>query len=177
MLHRASCARVKVGPRRPRPTGGQRFKACAFVREELDQWLVDQGARPAKLCADCDPENDARLPVAPGVEHLTRQDQRVLSTVLEIAAFHLDSEDRRYELTVEMLAGLLGKTAGQLSSTLERLAAAGLVERQSPAAGRKQPHGCPLFPTIKALRTLADYAAHDEPDLEHELRQLKDGTD
>ena len=169
ILHRATCPAVKrSASKRTHWTTGKHMKGCSLDIEQLKTWGKDQTEHEPTYCSQCSPQHEVVTEA-----HLTRLDRDILETVLEFASLHIDENDHAYSLTVGMMARCFGKTEGQLMAALARLVddemlllAGKLKPGETPS-----PH-CGVFPTAKALRTVPDYAALTDVQIQTELSKL-----
>ncbi len=170
-LHRAVCPTVKpAGSGASHLTTGPHLKACSLDAAELRQWgMESSGAEPA-VCNQCRP-----LETSPPEEeiHLTRIGKEILEYVLEAASIHFEPDTPPYRLSVQDIADCLGKEVSHLTQSLRPLVHDGLLIVDGWSG-----HGTPaprkiVYPTAKALRTMADFAEADDEALEAELAKLK----
>jgi hypothetical protein len=169
-LHRATCPEIKTsGSRRTHWTTGRRLKACALDMNELKAWALEQAKAEPKPCQAC--LNDSAADDRP--LHLSHLDKEVLSFVLEVATLHLDVRDATYLLTVGKAARCLAKTPGQLSASLERLVAQGLLELVGHLkAADATSSDCHLLPTVAAMKTLPAFQDLSDAEVAAELSTL-----
>jgi hypothetical protein len=169
VLHRATCSDIRTAKsKRTHWTTGRHMKGCALDAGELRAWALDQVQAEPECCSDCAPNGDACQ------VHLTHLDRKVLDFVLEIAASHLDEIDFAYSLTVGMIARTFNKTEGQLTSSLLRLTAAGMLTLADPLEhGSALPFNSRVTPTAHALQTLPAFAQYTSRQLKKELKKLE----
>jgi DNA-binding MarR family transcriptional regulator len=169
-LHRAACPEVKFSPaKRRRWTTGNRFKACALDRSELENWARDESGQPAEHCPLCQPAEERTGEAI----HLTRLGRDVLDYVLDATVIHLEHEYPPYRLTVGDIAACFAKTPGQLQPVLQRLEEQGLIAlSEIKAGGGKLSPRQLVRPTSAALRTLTAFRDEPEPKLAEELARL-----
>lgn len=173
-LHRATCPEIKQAPtKRTHWTTGRHMKGCGLDPAQLQAWAVEQAGCEAPGCPLCTPDRPPAHAHEPGEVHLTRLDQDILSSVLDIAACHLDDDDHAYALTVAGVCRCLGKTEGQLAAALDRLVEGGLLSLKGASGPAKAPSPrAAVWPTAKALRTLDYYAGFSDQQLAAELERL-----
>ncbi len=172
-LHRATCPKIKhAESKKTHWTTGRHMKACSLNAEELKAWLAEASQAAPSLCPGCLVEQP---PAEEHPLHLTKTDRELLSFVLEVAVLHLDESDNYYALNVGTAAKCLGKTPGQLTASLCRLADEKfitMVGKTKP--GEAIPASCTLLPTASALKTLPLYQSASDEELAAELAKLVD---
>ncbi len=171
-LHRTTCPVVKpAGSGVSHFTTGPHLKACSLDVAELREWSMEgTGAEPA-VCETCRPLEIAAAPDE-GL-HLTRIGKEILEYVLEAASIHFEPDTPPYRLSVRDIADCLAKELTHLTQSLRPLVQDGLLvidgwSGHSAPAPRKI-----VYPTAKALRTLADFAEASDEALAEELEKLR----
>lgn len=171
-LHRATCPLVKpAGSGATHFTTGPHLKACSLDAAELRQWGLEiTGAEPAG-CEACRPLEAARAADEP--IHLTRVGKEILEYVLEAAVIHFEVESPPYRLSVRDIADCLARDVAHLGQSLRPLVDEGLLDIDGwNGHGTLLPRKI-VYPTAKALRTLAEFAAAADEALAAELAKLK----
>ena len=171
-LHRATCPVVKpAGGGASHFTTGPHLKACSLDFDELRQWGMEStGAEPA-VCDQCRPL--AIEGAADEQIHLSRIGKEILEYVLEAASIHFEPDTPPYRLSVRDIADCLGKEVSHLAQSLRPLVQDGLLVVEGWSG-----HGAPaprkiVYPTAKALRTLAEYVEAGDEALTAELAKLQ----
>ncbi len=169
VLHRATCPDIKhSASKRTHWTTGKHLKGCSLQLAELQAWTKEQTEHEPTFCPQCSPEKEIE-----SEDHLTKLDRHILEFVQEIASVHMAEDDQTYSLTVGMVARCLGKTEGQLKSSMERLIEEGLlIVSGKLKQGEIFTPKSRVLPTAKAMRALSDYSELSEQQMESELHKL-----
>jgi hypothetical protein len=174
VLHRATCPEIKRSEsKRTHWTTGKHMKGCSIDLGQLQTWAKEQTEHDPTFCPQCSPQL-----IVETEHHLTKLDRDILDFVLEIAAAHMDDDERPYALNVGMVARCLDKTEGQLAAAFGRLVEDGMLSLM----GKKKPGEtpspqCGIFPTAKSLRTLPFFASLDDSQIDAELGKLGTAID
>ena len=172
VLHRAICSEIKPHKRARLTTGGH-IKACSLDASELETWAREQTGGGLTDCPHCRPKEEESVSLdVPASGALTRLGREALSYVLDVTVMYLDGETTRYRATVQDVAEYLGKTAAQVSPTLQRLIDDGYLECPAGVDKVSSAATAIAYPTTKALQTIPAFAAMSQQGVAAELDRL-----
>lgn len=154
------------------------MKACSLDWAELASWAIVESSVDPETCVLCKPADEAAPVSMQGDRHLTKLGKDIVDYVVEAAVIHLDLHDSGYDVTVDDIANCLGKTPGQISPALMRLADDGYVRIGGKAdSGASSPVDSNVFPTADALRMLPAFEKMADGEVEAELDSLTEAAD